>query len=41
MVLGYRRVSTETQDVTNQRHEILEYANSRGHRIDEFIEIEI
>jgi DNA invertase Pin-like site-specific DNA recombinase len=41
MVLGYIRVSTETQDVRNQRHEILEYANSRGYRVDEFLEIEI
>ena len=39
--MGYIRVSTETQDVRNQRHELLEYANSRGYRIDEFIEIEI
>ncbi|MGD0658504.1 MAG: recombinase family protein [Syntrophorhabdales bacterium] len=41
MVLGYIRVSTEAQDVKNQRHEILEYANSRGYRIDEFVEVEI
>jgi DNA invertase Pin-like site-specific DNA recombinase len=41
VVLGYIRVSSETQDVTNQRHEILEYANSRGHHVDEFIEIVI
>jgi DNA invertase Pin-like site-specific DNA recombinase len=41
MVLGYIRVSKEVQDVRNQRHEILEYANSRGYRIDEFVEIEI
>jgi DNA invertase Pin-like site-specific DNA recombinase len=40
-VVGHIRVSTETQDVKNQRHEILEYADSRGHRVDEFIEIEI
>ena len=37
MVMGYIRVSTETQDVRNQRHEILEYANSRGYRVDEFL----
>ena len=39
--MGYVRVSTEAQDVRNQRHKILEYANSRGYRVDEFIEIEI
>ena len=41
MIRGYIRVSTEAQDVKNQRHEILEYANSRGYRVDEFVEIEI
>ena len=41
MVLGYVRVSTETQDVRNQRHEILEHANRQGYHIDDFIEIEI
>jgi DNA invertase Pin-like site-specific DNA recombinase len=41
MVLGYIRVSKEDQDVKNQRHEILEYGNSRGIHIDEFIEVEI
>jgi DNA invertase Pin-like site-specific DNA recombinase len=28
MVTGYIRVSTEQQDVRNQRHEVLEFANS-------------
>jgi DNA invertase Pin-like site-specific DNA recombinase len=41
VIRGYIRVSTEAQDVKNQRHEILEYANSRGYRVDEFVEIEI
>ncbi len=41
MVLGYIRVSKEQQDVRNQRHEILEYGNSHGLHIDEFIEVEI
>jgi len=41
LVLGYVRVSTETQDVRNQRHEILEFANGRGYHVDEFVEIEI
>jgi DNA invertase Pin-like site-specific DNA recombinase len=41
LVLGCIRVSTETQDVRNQRHEILEFANGRGYHVDEFVEIEI
>ncbi len=41
MVRGYVRVSTETQDVRGQRHEILEFANGRGYHVDEFVEIEI
>ena len=41
LVLGYVKVSTETQDVRNQRHEILEFANGRGYHVDEFVEIEI
>ena len=41
LVLGYVRVSTETQDLRNQRHEILEFANGRGYHVDEFVEIEI
>jgi len=41
MILGYVRVSKEEQDVRNQRHEILEYGNSHGLHIDEFIEVEM
>ena len=41
LILGYVRVSTEAQDVRNQRHEILEFANGRGYHVDEFVEIEI
>jgi DNA invertase Pin-like site-specific DNA recombinase len=39
--LAYIRVSKSTQDVSNQRHEILEYAHSHKMTVDEFIEIEI
>ena len=41
MVIGYVRVSKEAQDVKNQRHELLEYANRRGVHIDEFVELEM
>ena len=41
MVTGYIRVSTEQQDVRNQRHEILEFANTHKLRVDKFIQIEI
>jgi len=40
-VLSYIRVSTNTQDVKNQRYEILEYAQTHDLQIDRFIEIEI
>ena len=40
-VLSYIRVSTNTQDVKNQRYEILEYARTHDLTIDRFIEIEI
>ncbi len=39
--MAYIRASTNTQDVNNQRHEILEYGNRNGMHIDEFIEITI
>jgi len=37
--LAYIRASTGKQDVQNQRHEILEYGNRQGVRIDEFMEV--
>ena len=40
-VIGYIRVSTEMQDVKNQKHEILEYANSNHIHIDDWAEYEI
>ena len=40
-VIGYIRVSTEMQDVKNQKHEILDYTNRNRLHVDEFIEFEI
>jgi len=40
-VFAYLRVSTDRQDIANQRLEILTYANTHSMRIDEFIEVEI
>ena len=40
-VMGYVRVSTDSQDVTNQRAAILEYANNHGFKNVEFIEVEM
>lgn len=40
-ILGYIRVSTDKQDLNNQRLELLEYARKNGFRIDDFIEAEI
>ncbi len=37
--VAYIRASTNTQDVKNQRHEILEYGHREGIHIDEFIEV--
>ena len=39
--LAYIRVSTDRQDVGNQRLEILEYARRHDLRIEDFIEVEI
>ena len=41
MVTGYIRVSKEDQDVRNQRHEILEFANQHDLHVDRFVEREI
>lgn len=40
MNVGCIRVSTDTQDVANQRLEILEHARRANMRVDEFLEIE-
>ncbi len=39
--VAYTRASTGTQDVKNQRHEILEYGHREGLPVDEFIEVTI
>ncbi len=39
--LAYLRTSTDKQDLSNQRLEILEYARRNDHHIDDFIEISI
>ena len=39
--VAYIRASTNAQDVRNQRHEILEFGNREGIRVDTFIEITI
>lgn len=41
MILGYIRVSTDKQNLENQKHKILSYAHEHKLIIDEFIEIEI
>jgi len=40
-VWAYIRVSTDSQDLTNQRLTILDWANSRGLKVDNWIEIAI
>ena len=41
MTIGYIRVSTDKQNLENQRHKILSYAQTQKIIIDEFVEIEI
>jgi len=41
MTIGYIRVSTDTQNLNNQKHKILEYAQTHKLMIDEFVELEI
>jgi len=41
MTIGYIRVSTDKQNLENQKHKILNYANSQKIIVDEFIEVEI
>lgn len=41
MIIGYVRVSTEQQSMSNQKHKLLEYAQNNKIIIDEFIELEI
>ncbi len=41
LTLGYIRVSTELQDLSKQKHLLLEYAQQQRIVIDQFIEIEV
>ena len=41
MIIGYIRVSTDKQNLENQKHKILSYAQEQKIIIDEFIEVEI
>ena len=41
MIIGYIRVSTDKQNLENQKHKILNYAQQQKIIIDEFIEVEI
>lgn len=41
MIIGYIRVSTDKQNLENQKHKILEYAHTYKLIIDEFVELEI
>jgi DNA invertase Pin-like site-specific DNA recombinase len=40
-VLGYIRVSTDHQDLSKQKHLLLEYSQSQRLIIDEFVEVEV
>ena len=40
-IIGYLRVSTDEQDLNNQRLEIMEYARQNKMTVDDFIEIQI
>lgn len=40
-ILGYIRISTNKQDLNNQRLELLEYARKNGLHVDDFIEAEV
>jgi len=40
-IIAYIRASTDRQDLTNQRHEILTYTNNNNLKVDEFIEIHV
>lgn len=41
MTIGYIRVSTDKQNLENQKHKILSYAHDHKIVIDEFVELEI
>ena len=39
--IAYLRVSTNQQDLKNQRYEVLNYAQKNGLQVDDFIEVEV
>lgn len=39
-IIAYLRVSTNTQDLNNQKFEILNYTNKNNLKVDEFIDVE-
>ncbi len=39
--VAYLRVSADSQDLDNQRHEIIEYASKNGFAVDQWIDIKI
>ena len=39
--IAYLRVSTDQQDLNNQKHEIESYAKKRRMQIDEWVEVEV
>lgn len=41
MIIGYIRVSTDKQNLENQKHKILSYAHDYKFQIDGFVQIEI
>jgi DNA invertase Pin-like site-specific DNA recombinase len=40
-IIGYIRVSTDAQDLTKQKHLLLEYAQQQRLVIDQFVEAEV
>ena len=40
-IIGYLRTSTERQDISNQKLEILDYARINDLKIDDFIEVQV
>lgn len=40
-IIGYTRISTDQQDLSKQKHLLLEYAQKKQWLIDEFIEVEV
>ena len=39
-IIAYLRISTNEQDLKNQKFELLEYSHKNNFKIDEFVEME-